>query len=273
MITTAFIFNWNISLDEELITPFVESSLVKNIFILTNTEDYTHKSSKVVSLVTDEPFSSDTIKKIISRTETSYLLLVTQRAQIIPGQFGLERMIQILDDTNAGMVYSHYTVVIRDQRVPCSVNDYQYGSVRDDFNFGPLLLLSLNHVRKVIDTFDLIEGLKWAGLYDLRLKLSAVSQLFAIKEYLYNVITGDIGTITKHTFHYLDPRNKGGQIEMEHVLTDYLKREGVYLSPSSGTFHDERSEYPVHASIIIPVYNRQKTISDAITSALSQKFV
>jgi hypothetical protein len=271
MITAAFLFHYKHALDKELIAPFVNSPFVKNVFVLTHTEVSGFENPKIIPLVADKPFSTKVLKIIISRTETPYLLLMTLRAQIIFRQFGLERMVQVMKDLDAGMVYSYYTIVFGQRRVLHAVNDYQYGSIRDDFNFGPLFLLSLEHVNKALALKDMEENLKWAGLYNLRLRLSTVAQLFAIKEYLYDVVTGDISTITKHTFYYLDPRIREMQREMEHVLTEYLKSEKVYLEPVFETFNDENSQYKVKASVIIPVFNRHKTISDSITSALGQK--
>jgi hypothetical protein len=181
----------------------------------------------------------------------------------------LERLSKIAADTEAGMVYSDYYQVADGVRSAHPVIDYQEGSLRDDFNFGSVLFYNSKRLRKAVDKMK--EDYQFAGLYDLRLKVSRKAELVHINEYLYSEIEFDTRKSGEKQFDYVDPKNRAVQIEMEAACTAHLKKIDAYLKPEFTKIEFNESNFPVEASVIIPVRNRVKTVDDAIRSVLSQK--
>ena len=147
--------------------------------------------------------------------------------------------------------------------------DYQEGSLRDDFNFGSLLLYRSQSLKEAASRIT--EPYQFAGLYDLRLKISQRSQLVRINEYLYTEIEEDTRASGQKIFDYVDPKNRQVQVEMEHACTRHLVEVGAFLEPVTKEITFDRSSFKYEASVIIPVRNRIKTIKDAIDSVLRQK--
>lgn len=218
----------------------------------------------------DSMVSTKTMKKIAATATADYLLLFTSTDRIEPGYLAIERLVRVADDSGAGMLYSNYREESDGVRHLHPVIDYQYGSLRDDFDFGPLMFFRTDLFRQVAESGD--ADFLTAGLYDQRLRLSQISAISRIDEYLYTRFTGSRSDADESHFAYVDPKNRNVQIEMEKACTSHLKAIGAYLTPgvykgvdlSTGTFD-------VEASVIIPVRNRVRTIRDAIRSALSQK--
>ena len=181
----------------------------------------------------------------------------------------LERFMKIANDTSAGMVYSDYYQMAEGVRSNLPVVDYQEGSLRDDFNFGSLLFYNSSALKKA--TAEMTREFQFAGLYDLRLKVSQRAEIFHINEYLYTEVEHDTRKSGEKIFDYVDPKNRAIQIEMETACTDHLKAVEAYLAPEFKKIAFDESQFPVEASVIIPVRNRVKTIVDAIQSVLMQK--
>lgn len=179
--------------------------------------------------------------------------------------FALERMVQIAEDTGAAMVYADHF----NDRGPAPVIDYQKGSLRDDFDFGGLLLYRTDVFLKALASMD--KDYAYAGLYDLRLKASRLGKIEHIGEYLYYEIETDTRKSGEKLFDYVDPKNRAVQIEMEQAVTDHLKAVGGYLEPVFKDVSLEGGDFEYEASVIIPCRNRVRTIGDALRSALSQK--
>ena len=209
------------------------------------------------------------VKKIASVADTDYLLIYTKTLPLKPGEHALPRMMQVADDTGAGMVYSDYYELKEGVSVPLPVTDYQQGSLRDDFNFGSVVLYRTSDVNKAMAKNP--ADYQFAGLYDLRLRVSEKNTLFRIPEYLYTVMETDTRLSGQKMFDYVDPRNRQMQIEMERACTAHLKSTGGWLKPEFRDAGLEGGNFPVEASVIIPVRNRVKTIADAVKSVLSQK--
>jgi hypothetical protein len=185
---------------------------------------------------------------------------------------GLERILGVAESTKASLVYADFYDEREAGKAFHPLNDYQPGSVRDDFDFGAMMLYSLPAVRKVLEEYGLRPGVKSAGLYDLRLKVAIDHSVHHLKEPLYTVIGTDEPSGGEKLFAYVDPRNESVQQEMEAVFTDFLKRIGAYLPPDSFRGVGETSTtFPVEASVVIPVRNRKETIAEAVESALSQE--
>ena len=215
------------------------------------------------------PNSVIKLKEIILNTKEEFFILFTKPCLPVLGQFALDRMIQVARDSGAGLVYVDYHELKDGIRNAHPLNDYQTGSIRDDFDFGPLLLIRTEAAKTAI--LKEITNYEFAALYDLRLKISQDYPLVHLNEYLYTLEENDKRNSDEKMFAYVDPKNRATQIEMEQACTEHLKAIGAWLPPVFEHINLEEGTFPVEASVIIPVRNRIKTISDAIESVLSQQ--
>ena len=223
---------------------------------------------KVVCL--EQPvFKSETIREIAAETNTDYALVYTKTTTLELGYLALERLLQIAQDTEAGMVYADHFQVKGDEQVKAPVIDYQKGSLRDDFDFGSVLFFNAKALKESVSRMT--ESYLHAGLYDLRLKLSQLYALVHANEYLYSEVEEDNRKSGEKQFDYVDPRNRDRQIEMEKACTQHLKEIGGYLEPNFKDIDFNQGDFEVEASVIIPVRNRAATISAAIESLLKQQ--
>lgn len=219
---------------------------------------------------TKDLFSTDTLKKIADHsTGVTYSMVITRESNISFGLFAIERFLSVAAGMDAGMVYSDYYDSVEGNLTPHPVIDYQPGSLRDDFEFGPVLFF--NSQALIDATEGMLESYTHAGHYQLRLKISQDLLPVRIPEYLYSVIPSDTRASGEKIFDYVDPKNRDLQVEMESVATKHLREIGAYLEPVFEEIHFDEEHFQVEASVIIPVRNREKTISDAIESVLSQK--
>ncbi len=222
-------------------------------------------------LVTGPLFSHNTLGLILDGIQTKYLLLLPEAQQISIEPKSVERFLEVAESTKAGMVYSDFYDQSEQGKTNHPLNDYQLGSVRDDFDFGAMILFSVHAVRKALKKYGPIPEVKFAGLYDLRLKVSIDHSIYHLQEPLYTVIKTDGSSSNEKLFTYVDPRNRTVQKEMETIFTDYLKKIGAYLPPNFKEVEQAMESFPVEASVIIPVRNRKETIGEAVRSALSQE--
>lgn len=220
----------------------------------------------------DNPFQTKSLREMASQATAPYILLYTKRFDFQLGYYALTRMLTVAEDTNASMLYADHRVVLPSGQVEARpLIDCQLGSVRDDFAFGSLLLMKTEDVLAYFEQERLREY-QWAGLYDLRLFLSRRMLPVHVSEMLYTEIETDTRLSGQKQFDYVDPRNRARQIEMERACTRHLKAIGALLAPDEFDeirFDDE--EFPVEATVIIPVRNRVRTIEDAVLSVLKQK--
>ena len=223
---------------------------------------------KVVCL--DEPvFKSETIRRIAAESKADYALVYTKTTTLELGYMALERLLQIAQDTEAGLVYADHYQVKGGELVKAPVIDYQKGSLRDDFDFGSVLFFDAAALKESVQRMT--ETYQHAGLYDLRLKLSQRYALVHANEYLYSEVEEDNRKSGEKQFDYVDPRNRDRQIEMEKACTQHLKEIGGYLEPHFEDIDFNQGEFEVEASVIIPVRNREATIGAAIESVLKQQ--
>lgn len=223
---------------------------------------------KVVCL--DEPvFKSETIRRIAAESNADYALVYTKTTTLELGYMALERLLQIAQDTEAGLVYADHYQVKGGELVKAPVIDYQKGSLRDDFDFGSVLFFDAAALKESVQRMT--ETYQHAGLYDLRLKLSQRYALVHANEYLYSEVEEDNRKSGEKQFDYVDPRNRDRQIEMEKACTQHLKEIGGYLEPHFKDIDFNQGEFEVEASVIIPVRNRAATIGAAIESVLKQQ--
>jgi len=245
-----------------------QSSLVQTVYLLVKKENNIQiEGCQTIEI--DSIQSSETIRKIAGKSDTAYSLIYSKDSTLEFGQFAIERFFYIAEDTQAGLVYSDYYEIKDDQRSNHSVIDYQEGSLRDDFNFGSVLFYKAECLKKAVA--ETTADYQFAGLYNLRLKVSQQAELVHINEYLYSEVEADTRKSGEKQFDYVDPRNRAVQVEMELACTDHLKKIGGYLTPTFKKIAFNESNFPVEASVIIPIKNRVKTVEDAIKSVLMQR--
>ncbi|MCX8109881.1 MAG: glycosyltransferase [Syntrophorhabdaceae bacterium] len=252
---TIVISTLNSHLSKNTLKLFEDSDLVEDIIVL----------SKQLT-------SGEVINQILIDVRTDYLLLILKDNIATVDSNALEKMLEVAKITKAGIVYCDYYDEGKGSRKLHPLIDYQMGSVRDDFDFGAMMLFSTEAVKDALEKYGAIKPVKFAALYDLRLKVSIDNPIYHFKEPLYSVFENKEGTTGESHFSYVDPKNADVQKEMEAVFTGYLKEIGAYIPPE----HLKKAEkntghFPVDASVIIPVKNRVNTIADAIKSVMSQK--
>ena len=222
-------------------------------------------------IVVDRLESSNTVSSIAENTDADYVIICTKATPIRWGLYALERFLRTADDTGAVMVYSDHYSVQEGKLEKHPVIDYQAGSLRDDFDFGSLWLVKAQNLLDYAEQQDRQEY-QFAGLYDLRLYLSRVGEIFHINEFLYTEDELDTRKSGEKQFDYVNPRNREVQIEMEKACTHHLEKVGALVDTNYYRQPDfDEQEFEYEASVIIPVFNREKTIADAVKSALSQK--
>ena len=258
------------------VIPYTESSFVKDTISNLRSNDLISEIYLLIrdeikdeipgcKLITGNFFTSETLKKLSEELKTEYILLLTENSLIEFIQFGLERFVNLADSTKGGLLYSDY-IEKKEGTKFHPVIEYQAGSIRDDFDFGPLLFLRTDAVKKSLNS-----DYKYAGLYDLRLNISLSHEVLRIPEYLYYSTKPELSKSGEKQFNYVDPQNRGRQLEMESAASEYLKKIGAYLKPEFQNIDLRKAVFKNESSIIIPVKNRVNTIKDAVESALEQE--
>jgi hypothetical protein len=255
---------------EKTLKLFATSELIERVIVV-SPEMVDIKIPKC-RIVTGSGFQShELLTQVIDKAHTRHLLFLTETKQITIEPGALDRLVAAAESTRAGIVYSDFYHGAGQGRVSHPLNDYQPGSVRDDFYFGGMMLFSDEAIRKALEKYGPTPEVRFAGLYDLRLKVSIDHLVFHLREPLYSSVVQEKTPGDERLFAYVDPRNANVQKEMEIVFTDFLKKIGAYLSPERLRQAEQATEiFPVEASVIIPVRDRRGTIAEAVQSALSQ---
>ena len=213
--------------------------------------------------------SSESIKFIQQNTADGYALVCVKPVDIVLGQNALKRMAYVAESTGAGIVYCNYRSIKGGVVENIPTIEYQEGSLRDDFDFGPLVLISADALKSVT-----VDDYQFAALYDLRLKISQNFKIFHLTEFLYTQVEREQGSAEDKQFGYVDPKNRAVQIEMEQAVTAHIKAIGAYVDADTHKliyFSNCKDNFTAEASVIIPVRNRVKTIADAVNSVLAQQ--
>ena len=227
--------------------------------------------------------STETLRSISEAVHEKFLMIYTKDMPLEIGMLALDRIISIAQDTKADMLYADHYILTEDSHVaeaPLNdvadmkrfirrkhpVIDCQQGALRDDFDFGSVLVFRTSSFRKAVRSMT--EDYQWGALYDLRLRMKNIVH---INEYLYTEVETDNRKSGEKQFDYVDPKNRDVQIEMEKICTEHLKRIGAWLPPVFKEVSFNAPDFPLTASVIIPVYNRVRTVKDAVESALAQK--
>ena len=213
--------------------------------------------------------STETLRSIAEAVSEKYMLIYTKDMPLEMGMFALDRILCIAEDTGADMLYADHYKMVDGQRKKHPLIACQKGALRDDFDFGSVLVFKSSSFRRAVRAME--ADYEFGALYDLRLRMKNIVH---VNEYLYTEIETDNRKSGEKQFDYVDPRNRAVQIEMEKVCTEHLKRIGAWLEPKfkepdinefAGT------PFEVTATVVIPVFNRVRTVKDAVESALSQK--
>ena len=212
---------------------------------------------------------TDAVMKMAAAANAEYSLIYTKFTDLSFGRFALERIVAIGDDSSAAMLYADHFNELGGQRKNAPVIDYQMGALRDNFDFGSVLAYRTSALKEAASRMNV--AYSFAGLYDLRLKVSQKGSLVHINEYLYYETETDTRKSGEKIFDYVDPKNRDVQIEMEKACTHHLKDIGGYLEPHFKHIELSDAPFEYEASVVIPCKNRVRTIGDAIKSALAQK--
>ena len=275
----------DLTVAQEALTELHDNKTVQHINLLVSSDFAAQHQvpDGCTFVVIDRLESSNTITSIAENTDADYVIICTKTTPIKWGLSALERFLRTADDTGAVMIYSDHYSMIKDESLSQDgtsavgklekhpVIDYQEGSLRDDFDFGSLWLIKSQCLRDYAAQTDRVDYL-YAGLYDLRLYLSRVGEIFHLNEYLYTENELDTRKSGEKQFDYVNPRNREVQIEMERACTQHLEKVGALIDTSYYRLPDfNEQDFEYEASVVIPVFNREKTIADAVKSALSQK--
>ena len=256
---------------QKTLLAFTDLGLVEDVIVVCR-EPVLPKIPGCRFLTTGFLASQETLESLLSNVGTAYLLVIPGLAQVSIEARNLERILAMAESTKAGILYSDFYDESAEGKTLHPLTDYQLGSVRDDFDFGAMILYSVSAIRKALANHGPIPSVQYAGLYDIRLKISIDLNVYHLPEPLYSVVGTEETFSGEKIFTYVDPRNVTVQKEMEAVFTDYLKNISAYLPAHS--LHKAKvtpDVFPVEASVIIPVRNRVNTIAEAVQSSLSQE--
>ena len=248
------------------ISELKESEIVQEIFVLSEINPNIPEIGWIESASFN---SSSALRAIETKATGDFTLFYTKSLPLKLGQSGLKRMAQMASDSNAGMLYSDYFELKSGQLEAHPLIEYQEGSLRDDFNFGSLVVYKTESFKTAVSSMK--DAYQFAGLYDLRLKISQRNRIVRMPEFLYTEVETDTRKTGQKMFDYVDPKNRQLQTEMEQACTAHLKTIGAYLEAKFKKIAFDQADFPLEASVIIPVRNREKTVGDAIKSVLSQK--
>lgn len=215
--------------------------------------------------------TSEGIRRICSLADTDFVLLYTKPYPLNLGYKAIERMADYLTPECAGMAYADHYIMKEGVCAPHPVIDYQEGSVRDDFDFGSLIMFRTDILRRAAESLKAQKEYYYSGLYSLRLAVSRIARIVHIREFLYTEVENDLRKSGEKQFDYVDPRNRNVQIEREEAFTFHLRKIGAYLPQRTRLIDTEKGDFSCEASVIIPVRNRVRTIDDAIKSVLEQE--
>jgi hypothetical protein len=266
---STLIFSFNNDICSELISSLKKATSIHQILVVSGDSKLNMEADLLIE--SKHFFSSETLKKISNASDSTYLILIICDRKIEIEESGLNELISYAKNTNAGWVYSDFYEIIEGKNEVHYLIDYQYGSIRDDFDFGNLILIPTEELKKFSENlYSSRQKLNYSGLYDLRLTISRNAPIKKLQEPIYKTGKSKNGLQNK-LFEYVDPKNHSIQREYEKVVTYHLKEIGALINAESIKEIEFKKKSEIEASVIIPVKNRAGTIKDAINSALTQK--
>lgn len=265
---SAVIFSFDKGICPKLISSLKKNTSVHQILVVSGESKLNIDADLIIE--SRHLFGSETLKKIINATDSTYLILIICDRKIEIEESALNKLISYAKRTNAGWVYSDFYETMDEKNEIHYLIDYQYGSIRDDFDFGNLILISARELKKVAENlYSAMHMLNYSGLYDLRLAISRNAPIIKLQEPIYKTGKSKNGLKNK-LFEYVDPQNRSIQREHEKVVTHHLKEIGALINSEFTREIEFEKKSEIEASVIIPVKNRAGTIKDAINSALNQ---
>ena len=266
---TAVIFSFENYITEQILSRLNEIELISETIVVSKINFGNLDNVSIIK--SNHVFSGEVINKVIIEVDTPYLLIINGSSDVNLNADTVKTFISETDKTNAGWVYSDYYNIQKSKTEIHPLVDYQTGSIRDDFDFGPCILVNADFAKECLnDLVSVKNNFRYSGLYDLRLTISRKYALVRISKPVYSVISSSELPASSRMFEYVDPKNREVQIEMEKVATHYLKKIGAFLDPSLKMSLNFMNDFKYEASVIIPVKNRVNTIEDSINSALKQ---
>jgi hypothetical protein len=265
---TVVVFSFQNDLTRKIISHLSKLNFINDIIVVTGYED-NYENALIIKTIF--PLGGETIAEVIKKINSEYFFLIDGKNQVEVSENTLSTFKNQMNETKSAWIYSDHFMKLDEETKLHPLINYQFGSIRDDFDFGPCVLIRTNDAKKNLPGMIATEdNLKFAGFYDLRLAISRGNSITRIPEPLYTVISGKESTRNK-IFDYVDPKNRDVQIEMEKVATNHLKNIYAFIDPSKKNSVKFEENFPVETSVIIPVKNRVNTVKDAISSALKQK--
>ncbi len=264
---TVFIpYNGNVKIWESA-NALRSSKMIEELYLLTDESVKVPKSSQVIN--TENIFSTKTLKALSEEADSEFILLQLKPLEIVFEKFSLSRFFEVAKLTGAGLIYSDFYELNNSNLIAHPQIDYKPGSIRDDFDFGEVLVIKKSVLDEYLtnNTEDFIQ----AGMYSLRLFISRKYPVIRIPEFLYSVRISEDGQSAAGQFNYVDPKNRSSQLEMEEAATNHLRQIDAYLEPVFNAVNTTDEDFAYTASVIIPVKNRAETIADSVKSALDQE--
>ena len=260
-----FITNCGKEETQKTIAQLKESGAVGSVYVFSATPVDFENAETIIS---ESPFSIESIKTIALKITANYALLALRNTKLGIGQFGMERLLSLAESSLASMMYCDYQEIKKDVRQNHPLINYQQGSLRDDFNFGPIQLFR----KQILKAFssEIKANWKHAGFYSLRLLASRLGDIGHIPEHLFSMEESDTRASGEKQFDYVNANVRKKQIEMEQACTDHLQKIGAFLKPDFKEVEFSH-DFPIEATVVIPVYNRIKTIQNAVDSVLAQQ--
>ena len=258
---------------DKTLTQLKESKTIQHISLIVTSDfvDNNEIPDFCDVIVADNLYSTEVLREVDRRTDAEYVMIYMKTSPLNLSMFALERFLQCATETNAGLVYSDYYSLRNGVKTKTPVIDYQEGSLRDNFNFGPLLLADSQLLHEYVEQNE-NQSYSYSAFYDFRLFISRNARILHIGEYLYTDVETDLRTSGERQFDYVNPQNQEVQKEMERVVTSHLEKVGALISVDTLQTPDfDEQNFACEASVIIPVKNRAKTVADAVNSALQQK--
>jgi hypothetical protein len=253
-------------LNPELVGALRKSPFIEKVIVVVRDRSF----NEGLTVCGNFPFGGETLSEALGMVEQCrFVIIIPSSAGVDISQDEISRFLDIAENETGGLYFADYYCTSRAPHNLRQVMEYQQGSIRDDFSFGPVYFFSVSHIERALQEYGKLSKTKWAGMYELRLKVSLTGDVKRIPEPLSLDAQG-VCEGGSH-FDYVRADNLDYQKEMEQAATRHLKSLGAYCSHEPKPFHEDEGTYPVEASVVIPVRNRERTITDALRSALNQK--
>jgi len=265
---TAFVPHFKSENALKNIDTFSNSELVDKVYLIT--DKIIKPSEKFNVLNSKYPFSSEAMEMILHNAASEFILLVISESVVRINDNSLKRMMLVAEQNNSGWVYSDFYLNVNGVITNYPLIDYQSGSIRDDFNFGHIILIKTSVFESAVKSNPGNAKYNFAGMYGLRLAISRESFLTRIPEPLYTAEIYETENVKMKMFEYLNPQYRKLQLEMEAAAADHLKHVSAFLQPRNNTVNFNEHFFEYEATVVIPVKNRAGTIKEAIESALHQ---